>query len=477
MNSLIYGIMILIGILLYKYINKNIEGLQISLNYEWNNEKEECKNTNELTCTSKQNYCVDKISKNCPLNKNQEPLFNNEENCESNDDFIWCGTSEVKENCYKKPKKCKEIINHSIKKVKFNKCHIWAGGGALIKDLKPNMKKLDNIPEDNKNNSFETRHTSYYIQYYPYITTSLKTNKGEFDLSRRTIFTIPKKIMPTKGWPILINFEFMTNDGYSLWYETEQEIPGGLGKDINKDSEFNIKEYYNTLKLCVYNGIAIIHVSQLNYNVYPSYECEKSKSNKSPFSSSPHGGICWNNGDNYLKYYLDKIFNLLKENNINEFKKIIPDISSDIIFDYSNISLLGYSGPSHMVSRCINDFPFTKTDKGYCYPDIKSCIMIGGGSLHCYEDGSNGKCPTNVTEPNYDNGNICWDNHPPVLLCQYKDDYDADPRASIHYFNILNRKGVKVYRLSKDSWNHALPKCNTISTPDICNNFLIKHMK
>jgi len=91
--------MILIGILLYKSSNKNIEGLKISLNSEWNNEKEECKNTNELTCTSKQNYCVDKKSKNCPLNKNQKPLFNNKENCESSDDFVWCGISEVNENC------------------------------------------------------------------------------------------------------------------------------------------------------------------------------------------------------------------------------------------------------------------------------------------------------------------------------------------------------------------------------------------
>jgi len=463
----------LIGFSLYLILNEvfNIEGATNQA------DKVSCENPPPNTCPEgKKTPCLDTAGVwACEVN---------EYDCRGPTQ-VWCdppspGPAQNKNKCYKKPNECKEIIKQKINKSGslFGDCYIWAGGGAKIQDLKPRTNNLKNLPKDKESNSFKTRDTPYYTQYYPYITTLLKTNKGDLDLSRRTIFTIPKnKKMPPGGWPILINFEFMSNDGYSLWYETEQEIPGGLGKDMKKDSEFNIVEYYNTLKLCVYNGIAIIHLSQLNYDVYPSYECGKGKSNKSPFSSSDYGGICWNDGDNYLKYYLDQIFNLIKENNIDDFKKLIPDISDDIKFDYNKISIIGYSGPAHMVSRCINDFPFTITDKGYCYPDIKSCIMIGGGSLHCYEDGGDGKCPTNVTEPNYDNGNICWDNHPPVLLCQYKDDYDADARASIHYFNILHRKGVEVYRLSKNSWNHALPKCNKISSPDVCNNFLLKYMK
>lgn len=59
--------------------------------YIWDNNKEECKKWSDpISCINNNNYCVDMSSRYCPLNRNSEPAFN-ENNCESSGNYVWCG--------------------------------------------------------------------------------------------------------------------------------------------------------------------------------------------------------------------------------------------------------------------------------------------------------------------------------------------------------------------------------------------------
>ena len=381
-----------------------------------------------------------------------------------------------KVDCYKKPKKCNKIKNYSIKKRKFNECEIWAGGGRKPSDIIPFIKIK--LPEDIRQNpnypDWSTRKAPYYTQYWTDISYNLETkNFDNLQISRKTSICIPggtkKKIpMPKGGWPYIINFEFMDYKGRTFWMKTQDNWQGGFDDDIDTNDIENKKQFYKTLKTFTYNGYAVINLSEIEYDLYPVYDCSKKNNNISPWGSSDWAGTCWNDGNNLIRPYLNILFNKIKNNDI------IPGIK----FNYNNMGLIGYSGSTQMVSRCINDFPFLKTDLNICYPKIKASILIGGGSLHCYEnDGFFSKdCPINKTEPNYDNGYICWENHPAVLLCQYMDDPVFNPNASTYYLNKLNRKGVPVYAMKQSGGKHALPICNDFSS-EICSKFIQKYLK
>ena len=128
-----------------------------------------------------------------------------------------------------------------------------------------------------------------------------------------------------------------------------------------------------------------------------------------------------------------------------------------------------------MVSRMFNSFPSLNTKDGRPFPKLKAGIMIGGGSMHCYENSptkqpppknflpcnpdinSNspavdshtsvndllkrlGCCPRDQTEDAYDNGSIPWSAHPATLLLQSHDDDQATTGASEHYFSIMKAR-------------------------------------
>ena len=379
-----------------------------------------------------------------------------------------------KEDCYKKPNVCKNLKKGVKKVLSSHSCKIWAGGEGKPNDIIPSNKTI--LPEDilpKPEDAFETRKSPYYTQYWTDISYNLETERfGKLQISRKTSICIPggtsKKIdMPKDGWSYIIHFDFMNSDGFSYWppgLEASNDFLtialqriGGLINDVKIPGASNRIQFQNLFKVLLFNKIAIINLSELSYDLYPVYDCSQIN-DLSPWSSSDWGGTCWNDGNNLIRPYLDIVFNKIKNDGFNN---IIPNNK----FNYDNMGLIGYSGPAQMVSRCINNFPLLQTNLNICYPKIKASILIGGGSLHCYEE--NDECPNGKIEPNYDNGIICWDNHPPVLLCQYTNDYDADPNASTYYFNKLNEKGVPVYAMKQTGNKHAIPICDDYS-PDIC---------
>lgn len=377
-------------------------------------------------------------------------------------------------NCYIKPKNgCPTVNNGNKLTKKYNKCKIWAGGGGKPNDIIPKMRTK--LPKDilpTPDDIFETRKSPYYTQYWTDISYDLETKKfGKLKISRKTSISIPggtdKQIdMPNDGWPYIIKFDFMNNQGISSWNIPALYEPGGFSNDKLFNGGYNRKSYLETLKTFLLNGYAVICLSVLQYDTYPVYECIDKNNDISPWSRGWNGGTCWNNGNNLIRPYLNKLFNKIKNNKFQE----IPVGNK---FNYNNMGLYGYSGPAQMVSRCINNFPLLQTDLNICYPKIKASILIAGGSLHCYKHDD--KCPKNIIEPNYDNGNICWDEHPPVLLCQYTNEHNADPNASTYYFNKLNEKGVPVYAMKQKGNKHAIPICNNYST-DICLKFIQKYI-
>lgn len=90
-------ILFILFIFLYYYeTSENKENFIISSEtnktseYEWDENKAKCKESNPASCIKKNNYCVDLVSKVCPLDENADPKFN-EENCEYSGNFVWCG--------------------------------------------------------------------------------------------------------------------------------------------------------------------------------------------------------------------------------------------------------------------------------------------------------------------------------------------------------------------------------------------------
>jgi hypothetical protein len=162
--------------------------------------------------------------------------------------------------------------------------------------------------------------------------------------------------------------------------------------------------------------------------------------------------MCWNNGSNPDKAYLDTVMHTLH---------------SHSHIDYDNMVLLGYSAGAQMVSAAMSLFPTQSihkyqstieyenveylTEESIPYPNINGAFMIGGGSQYCYMDAGSGHrapspmgkcgnsgyncCPYNATEKIYMEGALPYDMHPPVVLLQTENDVNAAHDASIKYYN------------------------------------------
>ena len=162
--------------------------------------------------------------------------------------------------------------------------------------------------------------------------------------------------------------------------------------------------------------------------------------------------MCWNNGNNPDKAYLDTVmYTLLSHRHI----------------DYDNMVLNGYSAGAQMVSAAMSIFPtelihsYQSTQENQKktsvpssivkYPKISGAFMIGGGSQYCYMDAGPGHrapspmgkcgnsgwdcCPYNATEKIYMEGTLPYEQHPPVVVFQTEHDSYAAQDASIKYYN------------------------------------------
>ncbi len=134
----------------------------------------------------------------------------------------------------------------------------------------------------------------------------------------------------------------------------------------------------------------------------------------------------------------------------------------------------GYSAGSQFVSRCINEFPdltYEAAGQLVPFPPVRGAFLLSGGTYQCYtgpdswsrksnpqcarapadcpiEPGKPdspayaeliGCCPAGVIEARYQQGPAVL-KHPPVILCQTKNDSDADLSAHEVYAEALRAK-------------------------------------
>jgi hypothetical protein len=185
-------------------------------------------------------------------------------------------------------------------------------------------------------------------------------------------------------------------------------------------------------------------------------------------------GMCWNNGSNPDKGYLDTVMHTL-----HSHKHI----------DYDNMVLLGYSAGAQMVSAAMSIFPKQSihkyqstvayenveyaTEEAISYPKINGAFMIGGGSQYCYISsdgrghrapsimgqchGSGGNCcPANATEKIYMDGTLPYSEHPPVVMLQTQKDSNAAHDASIKYYETAAANNVPAVLVTGKGKYHGL---------------------
>ena len=306
----------------------------------------------------------------------------------------------------------------------------------------------------------------------------------------------PKNTKPNEPIPVLIYYQFMLQDGYTTWGDNDKrigcinKIRGGLLEDYDHLNH-QLQYLMNCFHELVNSGIAIIFTSQYDNDYIFSSEC--TGLNDPTNTDNIIKNICWNNGDNPDIPYHDTF--------LKDFKNQ-TEIFKDLHYD--NVGLFGYSGPGHLVSRYINEFPNLtfNNDKdkdgntiNVPYPKINYAIILAAGSYRCFDYGYNtsdiinpytnnpdppdwtctdedktlytencctnfklGCCPVDKYEDNYQNYiknsknkntnlNDKFKNHPPTLLLQVSNDNYSDSNASTKYFNTLSDDGFKqVYK-------------------------------
>ena len=141
-----------------------------------------------------------------------------------------------------------------------------------------------------------------------------------------------------------------------------------------------------------------------------------------------------------------------------------------------------------------------KTPSGVPWPVARAAVMVAGGSLNCYNYAPNfrwdwmttdmhadhlpsnflpcerpltvGCCPTNKTEPRFDNGLTPYSEHTPVLLMQTTQDDEADQHASRKYFNAMNNNGGVAFIVRVAGYRHGW----TVSEVPPAVNFLTAYV-
>jgi hypothetical protein len=205
-----------------------------------------------------------------------------------------------------------------------------------------------------------------------------------------------------------------------------------------------------------------------------NFECNK--------SDIDNGKLCWNEGKNPDRHYLDEVFTTLHR----DYKDTI---------DFKNVVFMGYSAGSQMVSASMSLFPsmnFTVGGESVAYPQPKAAFMIAGGSQYCYaydfkldrswhkdpdynyenapaiyQDFGGCKAPTagfnwdccpgyDIMEKRYMTGDLHYADHPPVVLLQAEQDSGATPRASINYYEAAVNNKVEATLITAKGHFHGL---------------------
>lgn len=340
---------------------------------------------------------------------------------------------------------------------------------------------------------FHTQETDTYKQFwfninvneymlYPENESPSKTTERVFGI------TIPKKIKRNYKYPFLLNLDFNIAGKSQGWYakkkvkdksqSSEYTGFGGLiEKNDNTDYLYEganitgfryLQNFYNEI---IDKDIIIIHTSMVGPDSYYYAECK----NETDEYIKNYENLCWysDNPDlDYLKNLFDIMYN----------SKLYDELGIDI--NYDKMALFGYSVGAQAVSRYINEFPFLRTYKSYKFPDIKSAILLAGGSYQCYnyalyddeklfknctsdKKKNNGCCPENFTEENYMDSVLSWKNHPPVMCIQQLNDFFADPNASIYYINELKKHNVPCTRLTSYGYQHGFANNDQVKEAEL----------
>ena len=346
------------------------------------------------------------------------------------------------------------------------KCEYIAGYKLPVLANPNNVKYVDTKPGETKIVPGE------YTQEWGIVhdgSTKCKPNQEIACGERRVAIAYPNKDPPKDGWPIIFMFDFMTPDGYTTgWVGREgTQMVGGInehlmgGKNIPGeqvvpgDYMTGLRTYCYFKRYLLAAGFAVIMLGEQNYDSEYYYPCR----DKDPDSQ------CWNRGNNPDAIALRDLFSQLYARDLFDSQR-----SGKVQLDCKKLGISGYSVGAQMVSRMINSFPkmmATVNHRKIPFPKISAALMIGGGSYHCYQfqkegtmeenpsnyqkncySGSLGCCPSNLTEGNYDSGDLSFAEHPPVMLAQNEMDAYAAPAASRNYFDVLAGVGGIVYKVA-----------------------------
>lgn len=253
---------------------------------------------------------------------------------------------------------------------------------------------------------------------------------------------------PDKGWPFLIFFDFMSPTGLSqLWAGFPSNFEAGVSEELPKIGIDGETWYYlqTVFHGCLNKGIAIVCLSQTapdTLRYMPS--SLEAKAVGYDFSCDDSDHMCWTR-ENDDKSYLNEMITFLKHG-------VTSAAGSNVSFDVSRMSCMGYSVGAQMTSRMLESYVDVLPEGAV----IKSAILIAGGSLFCYsyenpdklpsvfspctyaEDVNRGCCPNDLTEPRYLRSGA---GKPPVLLLQAKDDHYADTEAAAKYIHAVQKVG------------------------------------
>jgi len=314
-----------------------------------------------------------------------------------------------------------------------------------------------------------------YNQYWFYITTPEYnlypdsngcTKTTPIKMSKRMVgISTPKILDYSKKYKYILNADFNIDGKSSDWYCGDKQYDGlgGIISDewCTSDKQYRMKTQMNLFKKFIKEDYIIIHLSLTSEDVYynqPLYEDStdvKKPCNKIWYPNNPD------------QQYLERLFNVI-------YKNTFPSPINNLKLSYNDIALFGLSVGTGAVSRYINEFPILQTKPDmYKFPLIKSVVMVAGGSLYCYSKifspcfdtntTQRGCCPSDKSEPNFDNGVIPWSKHPPVILIQSVDDSYADPMATTYYHNIMIKNNVPSKKVLDDTVIHGISSENQVN--------------
>ena len=341
---------------------------------------------------------------------------------------------------------------------------------------------------------FHTQEFENFIQYWFELDVNeysiyKDTNKGHSEKTTKRVFAITHSLNLKKSCkhPFLLNLDFNIAGKAQGWGAKKNvKVKGkevdkytsyaGYGGIIEKDKSteylydganlVGFRYLQNFYREVLNQETIIVSLSMVSDDSYYYAECN----NMPEDYLLDYNNLCWYtasdnppNRDNPDLDFLKHLFDIIYDSKLYDLLKFD--------FDYSKMSVFGYSVGAQAVSRYINNFPLSRTKNNHKFPDIISAVMLAGGSYECYNDAlyntkmfssctkekqnKNGCCPENFTEKNYMDSTLSWKNHPPVICVQQLNDFYADPKASVYYIAELKKHKVPCVRLTSYGYQHG----------------------